>query len=124
MYSLKLSILVVCILFVSLFGLESLAYRSRQLASENQKDAAQLFKMHCAKCHGSDGKARNFRGKLLKARDLTDKKWQEKVSDQDITDAIKEGPGSMPSFENKLSEDQINSLVRYIRNLKQTDKDK
>ena len=75
-----------------------------------------LFKQKCAMCHGADGKG----FPALKTPDFTDPKVQASLSDKEMTEVIKKGkPGTaMPAFGEKLSEDQIKSLVTYIRSLK------
>lgn len=78
-------------------------------------DAAALFAKNCAKCHGKDGRAKTFRGKLTAARDFTNAEWQARVSDDTLAASVANGRGSMPSFRKKLSADEIKSLVAYIR---------
>ena len=81
-------------------------------------DASRLYEKKCAECHGKDGRAKSFRGKLSHARDLTDAQWQQQVSDERIFNSISNGKGKMPAFGKKLSETEINSLAKYVRNLK------
>jgi cytochrome c6 len=81
-------------------------------------DAAQLYAKHCASCHGNDGRAKTFRGKLKHARNLTDGEWQEKVSEERIFNSIMNGKEKMPAYARKLSQEQIESLVAYVRALK------
>jgi cbb3-type cytochrome c oxidase subunit III len=75
-----------------------------------------LFKQKCAMCHGADGKG----FPALKTPDFTDPKVQASLTDEEITKIIKNGkPGTaMPPFKDSLSDDQIKSLVGYIRSLK------
>ena len=93
---------------------------SAEQSSQEQAtiDAGALFQEHCAKCHGDDGRAHNFRGILLFAQNLTNPHWQTLVKDEQLSDAIKEGPGLMPSFGNTLSQGEIDALVDFIRSLK------
>ena len=83
-------------------------------------DAAALFAKNCAKCHGKDGRAKTFRGKLVGARDFTNADWQGRVTDDALAVSIAEGRGSMPSFKKRLSADEIKSLVAYVRQFKKT----
>ena len=87
-------------------------------------DAAKLFDKHCDKCHGKDGRAKTVHGKMVGARNLTDEKWQESITDEKIAEAIKKGPEAMPSFEKKLSQAQIDALVAYVRHFKGTQPEK
>lgn len=81
-------------------------------------DAAQIFKENCAKCHGKDGRAKSLHAKFVGARNLTDADWQAEVSDERIFNSITNGRKKMPAFGKKLSADEINSLVAFIRGLK------
>src|SRR5262245_4243399 len=87
---------------------------------QDMTDAIKLFEKNCAKCHGKDGRAKTFKGKMVGARNLTDDKWQEKVTDDQIKQAIKKGPDEMPAFEKTLSEAEIDQLVAYVRHFKGT----
>ena len=81
-------------------------------------DAKAIFDSKCAKCHGKDGRAKTFRGKLIHARDLTDAGWQSNVTDERLFNSVSNGKGKMPDFKKSLSEDQIDALVAYVRSLK------
>lgn len=86
--------------------------------TQNTADAGVLFAKNCATCHGKDGRAKTFKGKLKHARNLTEADWQARVSDERIFNSINNGRGSkMPNFDKKLSESQINALVSYVRQL-------
>jgi cbb3-type cytochrome c oxidase subunit III len=95
---------------------------SAQVDSSAQSaiDAKALFEKNCAKCHGKDGRAKTFRGKVTGARNLTDEAWQAKASDEQIKSAIKTGPDEMPAFEGKLSEAEIDALLAYVRKFRGT----
>jgi mono/diheme cytochrome c family protein len=77
-----------------------------------------LYAKHCASCHGKDGRANSLKAKLKHARDLTDRAWQDDASDERIFNAIMNGKRKMPSFSKKLSEQEIEALVSYVRALK------
>lgn len=81
-------------------------------------DAKTTFDAQCAKCHGKDGRAHTARGRLSHARDMTNASWQNEVSDERLFNSINKGKGKMPAYGKKLSEDQIDALVRYVRQLK------
>jgi mono/diheme cytochrome c family protein len=81
-------------------------------------DAKATFDAQCAKCHGKDGRAHTTRGRLSHARDMTNASWQNEVSDERLFNSITKGKGKMPAYGKKLSEDQIDALVRYVRQLK------
>jgi cbb3-type cytochrome c oxidase subunit III len=90
------------------------------LSRDGQKDpdASALFAKNCATCHGKDGQAKTFKAKLNHARNLTDSAWQSTVSDERLLNSITNGRGHMPAWGKKLTEDEINSLVTYVRKFK------
>jgi mono/diheme cytochrome c family protein len=77
--------------------------------------AGDLFKGKCSMCHGPEGKGFS----AIKTPDFTDPKWQAKHTDQEIEDTIKNGKKDtmMKGFSDKLKDDEIDSLVKYIRTL-------
>ena len=81
-------------------------------------DAKGTFDAQCARCHGKDGRAHTMRGRLSHARDMTNASWQNEVTDERLFNSITKGKGKMPAYGKKLSEDQIDALVRYVRQLK------
>jgi len=90
-------------------------------AASNAPAAPQMYRRYCVSCHGSDGKAKTSKGRFSHARDLTDAQWQTDVSDERIFNSIMNGRnvrGNMPAFSNKLKENDVNSLVTFVRGLK------
>jgi mono/diheme cytochrome c family protein len=99
-------------------SLASPSAREESSAIPENSDASRLYDKKCAECHGKDGRSKSFRGKHSHARDLTDAEWQQRVSDERIYNSISNGKEKMPAFRKKLSEAEINSLVKYVRDLK------
>ena len=86
-------------------------------------DAKALWDANCAQCHGKDGHADTKMGKTLNAKDLTDPKVQSEFTDAKATQSIKEGvkqngKTTMKAFAGKLTDDEIQALVVYVRTLK------
>ncbi|HXC37203.1 MAG TPA: c-type cytochrome [Candidatus Acidoferrales bacterium] len=81
-------------------------------------DAKGLFHENCIICHGANGRAHTYHGRLVGAQNLTDPKWQSDTSDAQIVNAIKTGPSVMPAFGKKLSESEIDALAVYVRTFK------
>jgi mono/diheme cytochrome c family protein len=79
---------------------------------------AVTYSKSCATCHGKDGRSKTLKGKLRHARDLTDARWQDEATDERIYNSIANGKGKMPAFKGKLTNEQIESLVSYVRGLK------
>lgn len=82
-----------------------------------QDDQAAVYKSKCQVCHGPDGKGDTPAGKKLGAKDFHAPEVA-KMSDQELFDITKKGKDKMPGYEGKLTDDQIKSLIKYIRSLK------
>jgi len=85
------------------------------------RTADQLYVKYCVSCHGKDGRAKTVKAKFNHARDLTNSKWQDDVSDERIYNSIMNGRnvgGNMPEFSKKITEQEADSLVTYFRGLK------
>ncbi|MFZ3262780.1 MAG: cytochrome c [Terriglobales bacterium] len=80
-------------------------------------DAGADFKAKCAMCHGANGSADTVMGKNMKIRDFSSPEVQ-KQSDAELESIISKGKGKMPAYDGKLSKDQIDGLVKWIRTLK------
>jgi mono/diheme cytochrome c family protein len=82
-----------------------------------RSDAAQgLFQRFCASCHGSDGKGNGMRAQMPWLPDFTSPLWHQRRSDAELRTSIVEGRGrAMPTFGGKIGDDQVRSLVRYVR---------
>ncbi|MFY9676517.1 MAG: cytochrome c [Terriglobales bacterium] len=76
-------------------------------------DAGADYKAKCAMCHGANGEGKA----AMKTVDFGSADVQ-KQSDAELTDTITKGKGKMPSYDGKLSKDQISDLVKWIRTLK------
>jgi mono/diheme cytochrome c family protein len=96
------------------------------VVSANQRNrkprtAAELYNRHCVSCHGTDGRAKTSKGKFSHARDLTDAKWHDDVTDERVFNSIMNGRnvrGNMPAFSDKLNEKEVESLVSFVRKFK------
>jgi len=76
------------------------------------QSAADTYKAKCAMCHGADGSKSMMGAKPLNGAEV------QAMSDADLAGAITNGKGKMPAYKDKLSQAQINDLVKYIRTLK------
>jgi cytochrome c6 len=79
--------------------------------------ASATFRTKCAMCHGQEGGGSEV-GKSMNVPDLRSPAVQ-KLPNAELAQVISNGKGGMPSFKNSLSEDQIHSLVSYVRALHQ-----
>jgi len=78
-----------------------------------------IFQEQCVGCHGPDGHAQTDMGKKVGAADLTSRAVQQ-LSDSQIAKVVKNGKKKMPSFDEKLSDDDIKSVIAYVRQLGKT----
>jgi mono/diheme cytochrome c family protein len=114
----KFAVIVLAGFAAFVFAMHHGPRMAESVQAAEQSSGRGLYEKNCAKCHGADGQAKSFRGKMTHARNIANADWQANNTDQDIVDAIKDGPKSMPSFSKKLSDAQINAVVRYVRTLK------
>lgn len=77
------------------------------------EDAAALYKSKCQMCHGPDGKG-SAAGQKMGAKPFTELK----ASDKELVEITKNGKNKMPAYKDKLTEEQITELVKYVRTLK------
>ncbi len=83
-------------------------------------DVGDVWKAKCKSCHGEAGAAETPNGKKYKVDDMTSADWQAKHSDEKIKKAIMDGKPDtkMKAFKDKLSEAEIDGLVKLIRTFK------
>ncbi len=88
----------------------------------------QAYDVYCAACHGNLGQGAGKAGTAIsiieeqgkkQAPDLTDAEWDHGSSDPQIHAVLKRGVPStmMPGFDGLLRDDQIWSIVNYLRTL-------
>jgi mono/diheme cytochrome c family protein len=79
--------------------------------------AQEIYQQRCIACHGEDGRGQTKKGRELKAKDFTRPRWQKHTSDEEIVSVITNGipKKKMPAFKDKLSAEEIRSLVPWLR---------
>jgi mono/diheme cytochrome c family protein len=82
------------------------------------KEAKSLFKQHCVKCHGTDGRGQTPEGEIAGAQDFTDQEWQRRAEEQRIINSITYGDSQMPPFGKKLNKAQIKLLATFVLTFK------
>jgi mono/diheme cytochrome c family protein len=109
-------------ILVSMAVIATLALPAFALAAD---DAAAEWNKTCAKCHGKEGKGDTKMGQKLGVKDYTNAEVQAKLTDEQMTAAIKNGAGTakggstpMPAYGSKLSDAQVAELVKHIRSFK------
>jgi mono/diheme cytochrome c family protein len=86
-------------------------------------DAKENWDAKCKICHGADGKGKTKMGEKAGVKDYTDAKVQEAMKDDAMIKAIKGGvkddeKTKMKAFGEVLSDDEIQALVKYVRDFK------
>lgn len=112
---------LVTMLFLFVFG-GVLGCQPKQVV-----EGKKTFNQYCSPCHGEGGAGDGYNAKHLDphARDLTDQQesYMVKLSNQEIYEVIDKGGAgvdlapTMPTFGKVFSEEEIWSLVSYIRTL-------
>ena len=80
-------------------------------------DGAAVYKAKCAMCHGPDGAGLTSMGKSLKLRDLGSADVQ-KQTDKELFAWTSDGKDKMPAYKGKLTDEEINAVVTFMRTLK------
>jgi mono/diheme cytochrome c family protein len=91
-------------------------------AAQSERSAPLLYRKLCSDCHGRDGQADTAKAKKNHARNLSDSAWQDDVSDERIFNSIMNGRnvrGKMPGFDKRLSQKEADSLVTFVRGLRE-----
>ena len=89
------------------------------------ESGADLYKTYCWQCHGmlANGMGMNIPDMTVQPRDHTDTKAMTARSDEELFTAIKDGGQAieksvlMPPWGEVMSDEEIQSLVRYLREL-------
>jgi mono/diheme cytochrome c family protein len=87
--------------------------------------AKQLYDQQCAACHGVNGDGKGPRGPEMAAREwswargegsgiFTDANYMVQRNPSELSNAILDGHGLMPSYRGKFNKDQLNGLVDYV----------
>jgi mono/diheme cytochrome c family protein len=90
-------------------------------SADTDAKTVRLWKAKCASCHGVDGRAKTETGEKLEIPDMTAPGFQKKASDAEMKKAILDGfkregkPEGMDPYRDKLSPEQVDDLVAYVR---------
>jgi cytochrome c6 len=99
------------IVIALVFGLFLFMQSSGQNRVSAKSSGADVYRQHCASCHGGDGKAATAKGKRKGATDLT----KSAISDARGIKLITNGRDQMPGFKSSLTETEISDVMAYIR---------
>jgi cytochrome c553 len=81
----------------------------------------EIWKAKCKSCHGEDGKANTKTGKKEEIKDMTVAAWQTEWTDEKMKKVINDGSKDkkkMKPFKEKLSAEEIDGLINFIRAFK------
>jgi mono/diheme cytochrome c family protein len=81
-----------------------------------QVSSEKTYQAKRAMCHGPDGSGATPAGKSTKACDPCSDEVK-KETDAEWTDITAKGRNKMPSFEKKLTEDEVKDVIAYMRSL-------
>jgi mono/diheme cytochrome c family protein len=83
------------------------------------KEGKELYAQHCKSCHGAKGKGDGTKAEKLdiSCGDFTSAEFQ-KMPDGEIFWKTTEGRKPMPSFKEKLSDNERWAVINYLRTLK------
>ncbi len=88
---------------------------------DNSQAGQKLFESKCAQCHGKDAKGVAKMVKMLKttpaALDLTSGAAVA-LSAEDMGKIVSAGKKKMPKYKGKLTPEQIQQVVQYVKSLK------
>jgi mono/diheme cytochrome c family protein len=85
-------------------------------SAESSSAGAGVFKAKCVTCHGPDGSGNTPVGKSLQTADLRSPEVQKKP-DAELTQSVSEGKGNMPAFKGNITDEEIQSVLKYVRTL-------
>ena len=97
------------------FGLFLLPPSTSAKGGETHKGKL-IYEKNCIPCHGNSGKGDGIAGKFFSPppADFTSQEFKED-SVGELLEVIHEGKGNMPSFEERLSEEEMVEVLGYIR---------
>ena len=88
-----------------------------ETAAKEVKEGEGIFAKSCQACHGKAGAADTAMAKNMKIRPMSSEEVQ-KQSKEELVKITTDGKAKMPAFKAKLSKDQIDDVVDYIKSLK------
>ena len=100
----------------TLLSVASVALITRAFGADLAK-GKKVYTDKCLKCHGEKGRGDGPRAYDLskKPADYTDKEKMSKFTDADLKKVVHEGKKPMPAFGKKLSDEDIDGVIAYIR---------
>ncbi|NNF00727.1 MAG: cytochrome c [Pyrinomonadaceae bacterium] len=112
-FALKLKIILVIVsIAIGLFACTSgKTGRSGIVIADSSSYEASIYRQNCAICHGAEANGKMVDGTMVPSLRFGD---AAKKSKEEIFQQIAHGKLPMPSFENQLSEKEMQQMVRFI----------
>ena len=89
--------------------------RPSEVQGDELAQGAQIYEANCASCHLKSGKG-DPHHKKDDIPDFTNAAWQNREPDAELHNSIVNGHGKvMPAFKGKLTDEQVNLVLAYIR---------
>jgi mono/diheme cytochrome c family protein len=117
----RLPLLIISLAFLTWLGTRVSATVPEPVVNSNPRSAPRLYAKYCISCHGRDGRAKTRKARYNHARDISESKWQDDVSDERIFNSIMNGRnvrGEMPAFSKQITDQEAEALVNYVRGLR------
>ena len=92
--------------------------QGKKSGRKGQAKIESVYQLHCARCHGADGRGETTLGKIYSVPNLTEAALHSRFSDKEFSAIITSGQGGMPGFKKNLSKAEIAALVAYVRRFK------
>jgi mono/diheme cytochrome c family protein len=94
-----------------------------KILTYEQREGKYLYAKYCSICHGTEGKGDGFNAFNLnpKPKDFTEKQYMQALTDEKLIETISHGgrgvnkSPSMPSGDGRLTKQEIEYLVAYVR---------
>ena len=102
----------------------TLALTGLVVSSAAAADAAENWSEYCSRCHAKDGSGNTKPGRKLKLKDYREAAVQAEMSDEDIIKYLIDGVTTdrgkeeMPSYKEKLTREEMDAMIPFIRALK------
>ena len=93
---------------------------SLSLAWAGQAEGKRIYVAHCLSCHGLKGDGKGPKGGYLTPAppDFTEPAYWQDKTDSYLFHVVQNGMGSMPGWSDRLSPDNIEKVLSYIRSFR------